>query len=389
MAGHEDVDALIERLRGVPDPRSGRGKRHLLSDVLFIALVAMVGGANDAEAMETFGEANEEWLRQFIDLPHGIPSQDTFLRCFAVLRPEDVQELFIQWVGAVRASAVEGHLAIDGKTLRRSFDSASGSRAIHMVSAWLSNQGLVLGQVRVDEKANEITAIPDLLRLLDVRGLTVTIDAMGCQRTIAQSIVDKGANYVLSVKGNHPTLHSHLEMFFDDALRTQRPFDDPKPAVDVDQQVDSDHGRIETRTCWFSQDLSYIDQKADWAGLTGVAMIRRQREDKRTGKKTDEVSYYIVAHPSATAAKVARWVRSHWGIENKLHWTLDMNFDEDQSRVRAGHAAQTFATLRHLVMNLFRDVKSQKKRSLAKHRQLCGWSRDYLIAVLAGREVPC
>jgi predicted transposase YbfD/YdcC len=383
------VEELIERLRSVPDPRSERGKRHALADLLFIALVAMVSGADDAEAMETFGRVNVDWFKTFLDLPHGIPSQDTFLRVFAVLRPEDVQGLFAGWVQAARAAATDEHLAIDGKTLRRSFDTASGGRAIHMVSAWLSDQGLVLGQVKVDEKENEIVAIPELLRILDVRGLTVTIDAMGCQRAIAEAIVGAGANYVLTVKGNHPTLHEHIQLFFDDALRSRRSLDDPRPEVEVVSETDGDHGRIETRTCWFSRDLSWVDQRAEWSGLSGLAMIRRERMDRSTGRQSEEVAYFIVAHPTATAARVARWVRSHWGIENSLHWTLDMVFDEDQCRVRVGHAAQNLAVLRHLVMNLFRDARSKKKRSLTKHRQLCGWNREYMLAIVAGLPLPC
>ena len=386
MATESGIEGLMSRLRLVKEPRGDRGLRHQLVDVLFIALVAMVAGADDAEAMETFGEANEAWFRQFLALSHGIPSQDTFLRVFALLDPDVVQTLFRNWVDGLRTVWQDGHVAIDGKTLRRSFDHASGGKSIHMVSAWLADQGLVLGQVKVAKKANEIVAIPELLRLLDVRGVTITIDAMGCQRAIAAQIVEQEAHYVLSVKDNHPTLHAHIQGFFADAGRTQRPVDDPAPSVETHQEVDAGHGRVETRTCTFSRDLSWIDQRDEWAGLDGIAMVERERHDKRTGATSTEKAYFIVANPKATAGLVAGVIRQHWGIENGLHWVLDMTFDEDQCRVRAGHAAQNLAVLRHLVMNLMRTAPG-KKRSMRKRRQLCAWDRSFLLSVLAGREV--
>jgi predicted transposase YbfD/YdcC len=386
MASGSKIEDLLCRFRLVADPREERGRRHSLVDVLFIAMVAMVSGADDAESMQVFGEANEAWFRQFLQLPHGIPSQDTYLRVFALLDPGAVQTLFRNWVDGIRTVWEGGHVALDGKTLRRSFDAASGGKRIHMVSAWLSDEGLVLGQVKVEEKENEIVAIPELLRLLDIRGVTVTIDAMGCQRAIAAQIVEKRGHYVLSVKENHPTLHEHIEGFFADAGRTQRPIDDPAPRVETHQEVDAGHGRVETRTCWFSRDLSWVDARAEWAGLDGIAMVMRERHDKRTGKTSMERAYFIVSHPRATAGTVARVIRDHWGIENGLHWALDMTFNEDQSRVRARHAAQNLAVLRHLVMNLLRTAPG-KKRSLVKRRQRCGWDRSFLLSVLAGREV--
>lgn len=386
MASATDIEQLLFRLRSVPEPRGERGLRHDLVEVLFIALVAMVSGADDAEAMEEFGEANETWFQQFMALPHGIPSQDTFLRVFALLDPGVVQTMFRDWVHGLRTVWEGGHLALDGKTLRRSFDHASGGKAIHMVSAWLADQGLVLGQVKVDEKANEIVAIPELLRLLDIRGVTVTIDAMGCQRAIAAQIVEQGGHYVLAVKDNHPTLHEQIDGFFKDAARTQRPVDDPAPQVQTHVEVDGGHGRVETRTCRLSHDLSWIDQRGDWAGLNGIAMVERERYDQRTSKTTTETAYFIVANPQTTAKSVARVVRDHWSIENGLHWVLDMTFDEDQCRIRSGNAAQNLSVLRHLVMNLLRAAPG-KRRSMVKRRQRCGWDRSFLLSVLAGREV--
>lgn len=387
MADATDIRDLLGRFSLIPDPREDRGLRHRLVDVLFIAMVAMVSGADDAEAMEDFGDANEAWFRGFLALPHGIPSQDTYLRVFAILDPSTVQSLFRDWVAGLRTVWDGGHVAIDGKTLRRSFEAASGGKSIHMVSAWLSEQGLVLGQVKVAEKANEIVAIPELLRLLDIRGVTVTIDAMGCQRAIAAQIVDQGGHYVLSVKDNHPKLLEQIERFFQAAGGEAKPSGDPSRAVETHQEVDAGHGRVETRMCWFTRDLRDVAQRADWAGLNGIAMVRRERSDKRTGATSIEHAYFIVAHPHATAGSVARVVREHWGIENSLHWVLDMTFDEDRCRVRAGNAAENLAILRHMVMNLMRTAPG-KKRSMVKRRQRCAWDRNFMLSVLAGREIP-
>ena len=222
MADASDIDDLLVRFSLIPDLWEDWGLRHSLVDVLFIAIVAMISGADDAEAMEDFGEAHEEWFRGFLELRHGIQSQDTYLHIFAILDPATVQTLFRDWVSGLRTVWQEGHVAIDGKTLRRSFDSASGGKSIHMVSAWLCEQGLVLGQVKVAQKANEIVAIPELLRLLDIRGVTVTIDAMGCQRAIAAQIVEQAGHYVLSVKDNHPKLHEQIERFFQAAGAANR-----------------------------------------------------------------------------------------------------------------------------------------------------------------------
>lgn len=387
MADAHDIRDLLGRFSLIPEPRADRGLRHSLMEVLFIAMVAMVSGADDAEAMEDFGEANEAWFKGFLELPHGIPSQDTFLRVFAILSPSLVQTLFRDWVSGLRTVWEGGHIALDGKTLRRSFDSASGGKSIHMVSAWLTDQGLVLGQVKVAQKANEIVAIPELLKLLDIRGVTVTIDAMGCQRSIAAQIVEQGGHYVLSVKDNHPHLHEQIEMFFQASGGKVNATTDPARAVEMHQEVHAGHGRVETRTCWFTRNVRDVEQRADWAGLNGIAMIRRERTDKRTGSTSVECAYFIVANPNATAEMVARVVREHWGIENTLHWVLDMTFDEDRCRVRAGNAAENLAILRHMVMNLMRTAPG-KKRSMVKRRQRCAWDRNFMLSVLAGRELP-
>ena len=346
MKGSYEIEQLKVMLGQIPDPREARGKRHALVDVLFIALVAMVAGADGADGMEDFGDAHEDWFRQFLPLEHGIPSQDTFLRVFATLEPDALGTIFREWVaGGWRKTHGEGHVALDGKTIRRSFDTASGGKAIHMVSAWLSEDGLVLGQVAVKEKSNEIKAIPELLRLLDVRGTTVTIDAMGCQRAIAEQIVDSDADYILAVKDNQPTLRGNIVSCFADADRDSRPMDDPAPEVDVASETDAGHGRVEERLCRLIRDLAWVEQRDNWKGLSAIAEVVAIRTDKSSGKTSAELRYYIVSSATAGAADVLHAVRSHWGIENRLHWVLDVTFAEDFSRIRAGHAAKNLAVL--------------------------------------------
>lgn len=383
MDERREIEHLKVLLDGIGDPRHRRGRRHLLQDVLFIALTAMLAGADDAEAFEDFGETHEQWLGQFLELPHGIPAQDTYLRVFAAIDRAAFQNAFRDWVTGLRETWEGGHIAIDGKTLRRSFDRSSGARAIHMVSAWLAEDGLVLGQTKVSEKANEIVAIPELLRLLDVRGTTITIDAMGCQRAIAEQIVDSGGHYVLAVKDNQPTLADNIRGFFADVARTSRPLDDPAPEVDRAREADAGHGRIEERTAVLSRDLSWVENRDDWKALAAVAAVRATRHDKATGVSSTEERYFIVSDPELTAARLLRIVRRHWGIENQLHWVLDMTFGEDSSRVRVDNAAANFAVVRHAALNLLRAVPD--KRSIRKRRQRCGWNHDYLFLALTGR----
>lgn len=384
MDERREIEHLKVLLDGVGDPRDRRGRRHLLQDVLFIALAAMVAGADDAEAIEDFGETHEQWLRQFLALPHGIPAQDTYLRVMAAVDRVAFQTAFRDWVTGMRETWQGGHIAIDGKTLRRSFDRPSGARAIHMVSAWLAEDGLVLGQTKVCEKANEIVAIPELLRLLDIRATTITIDAMGCQRGIAAQIVDGGAHYVLAVKDNQPTLNNNLRGFFADLARTSRPLDDPAPEADRAREADAGHGRIEERSAVVSRDLSWVENRDDWKGLAAIAAVRATRHDKATGESSTEERYFILSDPSLPAARLLRIVRRHWGIENELHWVLDMTFDEDSSRVRVDNAAANFAIVRHAALNLLRAVAD--KRSFRKRRQRCGWDPDYLFLALTGHE---
>jgi predicted transposase YbfD/YdcC len=385
-------DVLLTITRDMPDPRERRGLRHPIWEVLFVALVGVLAGADGADAIEIFGIENEEWFRRRCALQHGIPSQDTFLRVLAAMDPRAFESLFRRWVDELWGERGGDHIAIDGKTLRGSFDRASGSNAIHSVSAYLTEHGLCLGQVRVEHKENEIVAIPELLDLIDIKGMTITIDAMGCQRAIAAKIIDRRGKYVLQVKDNHPTLNAQIGTYFADARRESRPLNDPAPKLTTHHETDAGHGRIEERTMTVSHDLSWIDDAAAWKGLAGIAHIERSRSDERTGKTSVESAHFIFSDEHATAADLHRYVRDHWAIENSLHWVLDMTFHEDQSRVRMGHAAKNFATLRRMALNLLRTApnppRHKKKLSIRQKRTVCGLNGNYRASVLRLADSP-
>jgi predicted transposase YbfD/YdcC len=346
---------------------------------LFIALLAMMAGANDAEAIQTFGDINEEWLRTFLELPNGIPSQDTYLRLLAILDPAALTKVLRDWVQDLRGERAGGHIALDGKTVRGSFDRATGGQAIHMVSAWLVGEGLVLGERKIQDKSNEIVAIPELLSLLDVRETTITLDAMGTQKAIAHQITEQKGSYILPLKENHPNLHKEVADYFQGLGYSG--LTPAKGMVDRHEDVDAGHGRVETRTCTLSTDLRSLTQRAEWPGLEGIAMVTRRREDKLSGKTSTEYEYYLVGKKKTSAKEVGSLIRNHWGIENGLHWVLDVTFGEDKCRIRAKNGAENMAVLRHLVMSLMRNAPG-KKRSMAKRRQRCGWDRSFLLSVL-------
>jgi len=374
-------------LATLPDPRRPQGLRYPLQTVVTIALMASVCGCDDAEAMQAWGEAHQEWLAEFLSMPHGAPTQDVFLAVFGALDPEAFSTVFRAWAEllAVRLKATSKHIAVDGKTSRRSFDNESGKGPVHTVSAWMSETGLVLGQRQTDAKSNEITAIPELLQLLDLREATVTIDAMGCQTEIAKTICGGGGHYLLAVKDNQPTLHEDLQVTFaeadDDRRRTVD--EQPRPAVEVFEHLDKGHGRVETRTVSLSRDLAWLTTAERWEDLSFVVRIVRQRHVQATGKTSTETAYYIGSDEAATAAAAADKIRRHWGIENQLHWVLDLAFREDEARHRAPNTAANMTTLRHFALNL---IKADKRRKLgvANARKRAGWDRSYLVSLLTG-----
>ena len=375
----EKISATIEQHFGdLTDPRIDRTKLHKLLDILVIAICAVIAGADNWEDIAEFGRSKIDWFKTFLELPNGIPSHDTFNRVFARLDAQEFRNGFMSWISAVSEVMGGQVIAIDGKVLRRSHERGIGQAAIDMVSAWACANRLVLGQVKVDDKSNEITAIPQLLRALEVSGCIVTIDAIGCQSEIAEMIIDKEADYVLSLKENQGHLFEDVQLLFEDLEESQY----KAYAFDYDQTVNKDHGRIEMRECWTISDpevLRHLRGFENWKNLSTVSRIRAQRQVGE--EKSCEDRYHIA---SITGAKrVLEAVRSHWGIENELHWTLDIAFDEDRCRVRKDNGPENFAILRHIALNLLKQEKTCK-RGIKGKRLLAAWKEDYLLKVLAG-----
>jgi predicted transposase YbfD/YdcC len=369
---------ISEHFSALPDPRVERTKLHPLVNILSIGLCAVLSGAEDWVAMEAYGNAKRSLLSTFLDLENGIPSHDTFRRVFGLLDPEQFQHCFLKWVRTIEQLTKGEIVAIDGKRLCGSREKGQGKAAINIVSAWATENRLVLGQRKVDEKSNEITAIPELLDVLMLKGCIVTIDAMGCQREIAEAIMAKEADYVLALKGNQPELYQAVTNFFDALLEPKQRMTD----FDYIRTVDADHGRIETRQHWVSEDIAWLPAvtgKPLWPGLRSIAMIRAQR---RIGDQvTTFVRYYLSSLPP-DATRLATAARGHWKIENQLHWSLDVSFHEDLNRTRTDYAPQNLAVLRHMALNLLQQERSSKD-SLKVKRLRAAWDNDYLFKLLS------
>jgi predicted transposase YbfD/YdcC len=369
-----EPETLIEHFSILEDPRDPSKCRHKLIDIVVVAVAAVLCGADDLTSIEGFGKAKIEWFRRFLDLENGIPSHDTFGRVFALLSPKAFQACFRGWIESVRTLYEDEVIAIDGKTLRRSHDRKAGLGPLHMVSAWATRSGLVLGQQATAAKSNEITAIPELLEVLLLKGCIVTIDAMGCQKKIAQQIRDQGGDYVLALKGNQGTLADEVEEAFIDA--DARDYKDM--VMDYYETNERSHGRVETRRYWTLGNLDGLSEAKHWAGLDMIGMVQAERECD--GKRSSEYRFYI-ASIGTDAKRFANAVRSHWGVENSLHWSLDVAFREDDSRIRERNLAENAAVLRHIAIGL---LKADKKAKLGiKNKRLkAGWDERYLANLL-------
>ena len=370
--------APVLRLAGlVSDPRR-HNYLHPLPQMIVMALIAVLCGCDGWDDVAEFCEVREEWFKGFLTLPHGIPSHDTFGRVFARLEPLQMEELLRNWMNALDLGSGGKLIAIDGKSLRRSFEHAwDASGMAHIVSAFAGENRLVLGQLGVADKENEITAIPKLLAMLDLKASTVTIDAIGCQREIARQITDAGGHYILQVKDNQPTLHAKAGKLMDEAILEQM----AGWRGSTFREVDAGHGRIETRRVWLTTEVEHLgpDLLELWPGVKAIAAVERTRE--LIGKEPSvERHYYILSNGKCNAEQAGRIIRGHWSIENGLHYVLDVSFNEDQSRVRKGHGAENLSRLRRLTANLLRLNPS--KRSIKSQRKRCGWSTDYLLQTL-------
>jgi predicted transposase YbfD/YdcC len=360
------MEGFAEVFGGLEDPRTGNAKRHLLLEILMIALCAVVSGGESCADMALFGRAKRAFLERFLTLPHGIPSHDTFSRVFRLLDPEPFRACFVAFMRRF-AESCQGVVAIDGKTLRRSFDTAAGSSPLHLVSAWACEQRLVLGQLAVDGKSNEITAIPRLLDLLSLKGTIVTADAPHCQRATAGQVVDQGGDYVLALTGNQGTLFDDVRLFLDD----------PATPLATAAETDGGHGRIEQRRAGLSSDIGWLQERHAWPGLGAVGKIVAVRE--AGGETTVETRYYLLS-AALSPERFGRVVRTHWDIENGLHWVLDVALKEDQARNRKDRGPENLALLRRLALNLARLEPS--KGSMRGKLKRAGWDDAFLTAIL-------
>lgn len=354
----------------IQDPRR-HNIHHKLYDILTISLCALISGADSWTQVAEYGRSKFDWFKEFLELPNGIPSHDTFGRLFAMLDPKQFQEFFARWVEDLSNSITFNTVSIDGKTNRGSHDRSNGKAAIHMVSAWASEVGLVLGQIKTDEKSNEITAIPELIKTLHLEGTVVTIDAMGCQKKITQAIIEENAHYVIQVKDNQPNLHEEIALFFQDITDEN---------IDSIETIDGEHGRIETRKYFTTDNIDWFEDKHLWEGLKTFTMVIRQRDID--GKISIESSYFI-SSIDKNVSTIANAIRNHWGIENGLHWCLDIAFREDYCRIRKDYAPENMAIIRHMAINLLKQERSLKGGIQTK-RLKAAWDHNYLLKILAG-----
>ena len=373
LTAFDETVVFLDYFKDLPDPRQAGKVIYPLPEVLLLCLLAVLAGAETFVDIARFGEKKLDLLRRFRPFLHGTPARDHLGDILSVLDAEQFERCFVNWVAALTGAPREV-IAIDGKTLRRSGAKKDAQAAVHMVSAFAAHQRLVLGQVRVADKSNEIVAIPKLLDLLALEGAVVTIDAIGCQREIARKILEKKADYVLALKGNQGALRDDVEVFA--AEQKAKGFKDTK--VTRHETVDGDHGRIETRTYTAVHDVDWLKERHDWPGLEGVVMVESARE---IGDKIERETRFYITSLAWLACQLGPVIRSHWAIENSLHWVMDMVFRDDECRVRTDHAPANFTTLKHIAHNLVR--KAPGKDSLRLRRKTAAWDDDFLASLLA------
>ena len=372
-----NVAALGRYFGELDDPRVDRTRLHKFIDILVIGICTVICGGDDYASMAAFGRAKEAWLRTILELPNGIPSHDTFWRVFSALDAEQFQDCFLEWMAAINDATNGEIIALDGKQLRRSHDKSNGKAAIHMVSAWATSNRLVLGQVKVDEKSNEIKAIPELLERLDLQGCLVTIDAMDCQVDIADCVVEKEGDYLFSLKGNQSNLHEDVVLLFDDLEESDFSAYD----YDYAKTVDKDHGRIEVRHCWTIVDPKLIQHMRGADRFRALHTIVRVRSERYVGDKHSVEDRHFIGSATPLATEALRATRAHWHVENSLHWVLDIAFREDESRLRKGNGPQNFAVLRHIALNALKQERTAKL-GVKNKRLRAGWDEAYLLKVL-------
>lgn len=363
---------FLEHFKKLEDPRQVRKSTYPLDEILFLVLCAVLSGADDWVAIALYGRKKLDFLRRFLPYENTTPSHDQLGNVFAAIDEKRFQQCFVNWVACLR-QAVKGVVAIDGKTLRRSFDKAGGKSAIHMVSAWCSQQNLVLGQTRVNEKSNEITAIPELLDLIEVAGAIITIDAMGCQREIAKLIISKKADYIFSLKGNQGTLRDDVELF----MHEQNKVEFADTTVSYHEVVEKSHGRLEARKVTVCSDIEWLHKDHKWPGLSSIIMVEYTFEK---GKEIQCETRFYISSICAEAKFMAGAIRQHWGVENGLHWVMDMLFRDDECRIRKNNAPANFTTIKHMASNILRLAKG--KASMRAKRHEAAWDEDCLFNII-------
>jgi predicted transposase YbfD/YdcC len=373
----EKTSSIERHFDKLTDPRDKWKTGHSLIDIITLTICAVISGADDWVSIEDYGEKKEKWLKTFLLLPNGIPSHDTLSRVFSMLSPVEFQQCFFEWLQDIKEITQDDVIAIDGKTLRRSHDKKLGKKAIHIVNAWSKENKMFLGQLKTSEKSNEITAIPALLKILDVKGSTVTIDAMGCQTKIAKEIVKQGADYVLALKDNQKDLHENVKVYFDEVK------ENPKNTEhQFEETFDRGHGRIEIRRHYISNQIDWLPNKKRWENLNMIGMVESER--CIDGEISIQKRYYL-SSLTCDAKKFGECVRDHWQVENCLHWVLDVAFREDDSRTRIGNSAENLSWVRKMALNLLKKEKTSKV-GVKNKRLSAAWNNDYLLKVIHGSE---